>query len=67
VFDPDDLSDDLGFTYMVWVNGTKVAAVRTFSGAVQISDLYRLKGFVDVVVDAEKKSNRDSLKENSNG
>ncbi len=63
MYDPDDLSDDLGFTYLVWVDGNKVAALRSFPNAVKLSDTYRKRGFVNVHIDAEKKSKRDSVNE----
>lgn len=64
--DPDYSEQGLGFRYMVWVDGVMVGAVKSFPGAVQIADLYRNKGFVDVVIDAEK-SSRESVKEQKNG
>lgn len=50
--DPDYSEEGLGFQYTVWVEGLKVGAVKSFPGAVQIADMYRSKGFVDVVIDA---------------
>lgn len=44
--------EGLGFIYQVWADGLLTSTSRTFSGAVQIADLYRSKGFHDVVIDA---------------
>lgn len=65
--DPDYPEEGLGFRYTVWVEGLMVGAVKSFPGAVQIADLYRNKGFVDVLIDAEKKTGNQTVKEQSNG
>lgn len=66
MYDPDYSEEGLGFRYLVWVESVMVGAVKSFPSAVQIADLYRSKGFVDVVIDAEKKNTFDAVKEQNN-